>query len=166
MDIEIATTVTRNQPVWSLITAKMENNDQIAVVLYNAVQKTRLSVGFTARFCRDSNIHSLVPSSFISFHLVNMINHLKPTNSLPLTFFTVQKSNASSKIITTNVSMNELKNDPRKYKTRAAVRNANKNIKACGWLECFKIDSCSILGWFSMIARSRKLGKPQTRFNA
>ena len=42
--------------------------------------------------CFDSNTHSLLPSSFTLFH------HRSPTSSLPVTFFTVQKSKASKRM--------------------------------------------------------------------
>ena len=46
----------------------------------------------------DSNTHSLLPSSLTLFH------HLRPTISLPVTFFTVQKSKASSRMTVMNSS--------------------------------------------------------------
>ena len=47
----------------------------------------------------DSNTHSLVPSGFTLFH------QRSPTSNLPVTFFTVQKSKASSKMTAMNSSM-------------------------------------------------------------
>lgn len=46
---------------------------------------------------RDSNLQTLSPRSFISFH------HLKPTKIRPLTFLTTQKSRAARRTVTTNM---------------------------------------------------------------
>ena len=68
-------------------------------VTYNPVQNNRASVGWISPgFSIDSNTHSLLPSSLTLFH------HLNPTSNRPVTFFTVQKSKARSKMHTTQMN--------------------------------------------------------------
>lgn len=99
---------------------KMEinaNKIQIAGAVYKATQNALESTGFTIRLGRDSKIQEDVPSSRTSFHQRN------PTKRRPVTFFTVQKSNANNKTINTNCKINDdVKIQHSKYVTIAAVR--------------------------------------------
>merc|ERR1719265_1038322 len=70
---------------------------------YYADQKTRVSTLFAFLSGRLSKIHSSFPSSLILLH------HLKPTNILPVTFFTVQKSKAAK--VMTRIYLSVLSED-------------------------------------------------------
>lgn len=69
---------------------------------------------------RDSNTHSLLPFSCTYDH------HRKPTKSLPVIFFTVQKSNARRIMQVTKWTMKLLVNHPpKRYINRASDCNYN-----------------------------------------
>merc|ERR1719273_721379 len=80
---------------------------QMHGVKYNEVQNKRESLSlfrffvplFIKSFDLDSNFHSEDPSSFTWFH------HLRPTNNRPVTFLTVQKSQAKQRMIKTKSKM-------------------------------------------------------------
>mmetsp|Transcript_8017 Transcript_8017/g.20042 ORF Transcript_8017/g.20042 Transcript_8017/m.20042 type:complete len:201 (+) Transcript_8017:373-975(+) len=77
-------------------------------VTYIVHQKMRASIALSApRFSIVSKRHLvLVPSSSKSLH------HLRPTSRRPVTFFTVQKSTASSVTVMTNWTTNEPVSSP------------------------------------------------------
>ncbi|CDF35849.1 unnamed protein product [Chondrus crispus] len=79
-------------------------------LMYMVHQKMRPSM--TLRFSRSAIVSKrhacVVPSSAISFH------HRKPTRRRPVTFFTVQKSNARSVTVMTNWITNESVKKPSK----------------------------------------------------
>jgi hypothetical protein len=81
--------------------APIANTPQTRGVRYSAPQNTVLSKGCTwNEGGRDSNFHSFVPSAFTSFH------HRRPTSKRPLTFLTVQKSQARRITHVTNTDWN------------------------------------------------------------
>jgi hypothetical protein len=80
------------------------------------------TVDISAMSSRDSKIHSLDPSSFTYDH------HRRPTNNLPDTFFTVQKSNANKMMHMTKVKIKLLVNqEPKTY--RKSAKNLNNRWK-------------------------------------
>ena len=94
------------------------------------VQKHMLQLSPSLTFL-DSNTQALVPSSSTLFH------HRSPTSNLPVTFFTVQKSNAKSRTMVRNSSIKwpETKNGMRRYTSSAEVRKKTWKNAARGCLE-------------------------------
>ena len=94
------------------------------------VQKHMLHLSPSLTFL-DSNTQALVPSSSTLFH------HRSPTSNLPVTFFTVQKSNAKSRTMVRNSSIKwpETKNGMRRYTSSAEARKKTWKNAARGCLE-------------------------------
>ena len=138
--------------------SKIAKTIQVMRVMYMDHQNRRESIGLGCRFCLSSNginnqspknninsrqkirgchtcfdskIQTLVPSSRISFH------HRSPTRSRPVTFLTVQKSNARQRIIRTEAMTKDCeKTQSASTKmVMASDRNRKWNMSATGWLE-------------------------------
>mmetsp|Transcript_19713 Transcript_19713/g.50086 ORF Transcript_19713/g.50086 Transcript_19713/m.50086 type:complete len:208 (+) Transcript_19713:395-1018(+) len=96
-------------------------------------QKTVLSSALVRRcdISAHSKRHSLLPSGSISFH------QRRPTSNLPETFFTVQKSKASSSTVMMKLSTNDEETHVQKtYVRMAAVRKKRWKKATCGCSHC------------------------------
>jgi hypothetical protein len=120
---ERATRVHSNQPKRSPNRDEMEQKPQTIGVTHRDIQNVFESTSAildrsysfsyeNAHFTsRDSNRQLFEPSSFTSFH------QRRPTNSRPVTFLTVQKSNARRRTMTTKsvTKFVLVRAEPRKY---------------------------------------------------
>ena len=113
------------------------NTVQINGYTYKAVQKMKESVLPTTFFPLSlSYIHISSPISLISLH------HLRFTRSLPVTFFTVQKSNATRMTTTRNVAISSSINKFRNKKQNILRPLKSKwNIHITGLLAVDKNDA-------------------------
>ena len=80
----------------------------VAIDVHQKSQESVLLIDCMPCGSSDSNRQILSPFSLISFH------HRRPTISLPVTFFTVQKSRAKRIMMTTKLMTNDLEKSPHK----------------------------------------------------